>query len=40
MYLEHFRSQQSVNKGSLLPYLDSSSSNSPCSIFAFLLSLA
>jgi hypothetical protein len=35
MYLEHPKSQQSVYKGSLLSYSDSSSSNSPCSTFAF-----
>jgi hypothetical protein len=40
MYLEHSRSQQSVYQSSLLSYLDSSLLNSPCSTFAFLLSLA
>jgi hypothetical protein len=40
MYLEHSRSQQCLYKDSLLYHLDSSSLNSPCSTFAFLLSLA
>jgi hypothetical protein len=34
------KSQQSVYKGGLPSHLDSSSSNSPCSTFAFSLSLA
>jgi hypothetical protein len=40
MYLKHSRSQQMVYKDNLLFYLDSSSLNSPCSTFIFLLSLA
>jgi hypothetical protein len=40
MYLGRFRSQQSVYNDSLLSHLDSSLSDSLCSIFAFLLSLA
>jgi hypothetical protein len=39
MYVEHFRSQQPVYKGSLPSHSDSSSSNSLCSTFAFKLSL-
>jgi hypothetical protein len=40
MYLEYSRNQQSGYKGSLPSCSDSSPSNSPCSTFAFLLSLA